>query len=105
MIKHLALASVCLGLLSVGGCSTVEGALGSAVTFIDAPSTQQAIATLETAGAKAVCAAATAQALASAVESGIGAGQSIQGSGGKFYFASSAICAAYNSSLITTATL
>jgi hypothetical protein len=93
-MKHLLFAGAMALAFSIGGCAEFDKAINGAVAWIDAPATQQALASLKSGASAFTCAVADVSAVASEVESGVGAGQSIIGTDGKVYVASTTICAA-----------
>jgi hypothetical protein len=98
-MQHLLLAGAAALAVSLGGCAEFDNAINDAVAFIDAPKTQQAISSLKSGATAFTCAVADASALASEIESGVGAGQSMIGTDGKVYVASEAVCTALGGSL------
>lgn len=95
--KHLLLAGALAA--SLGGCAEFDNAIDGAVAFIDAPKTQQAFSSLRSGATAFTCAVANVAAIASEIESGVGAGQSVIGTDGKVYVASATVCAALGGTL------
>ncbi len=78
----------------LAGCAGFDETMNKAVSWIDAPATQQAISSLKSGVTAFTCAVADASAVAQQIEAGVGAGQSIIGADGKVYVGSSTVCAA-----------
>jgi hypothetical protein len=80
--------------LSLGGCAAFDNAIDNTVAWIDSAKTQEALTSLKSGATAFTCAVANASAIAGEIEAGVGAGQSVIGTDGKIYVASSAACAA-----------
>jgi hypothetical protein len=93
-MKHLLLAGALALAAMLGGCAEFDDVINSAVAFIDAPKTQQAISSLKSGATAFTCAAADVSVIAGEIEAGVGAGQSMIGTDGKVYVASATVCAA-----------
>jgi hypothetical protein len=79
--------------IALAGCAAFDDAVNSAVAWIDAPATQQAIGSLKSGVTALTCAVADVSAVAQQIEQGVGAGQSLIGTDGKVYVASAQVCA------------
>ena len=94
-MKTLAVSAGALVLaLNLGGCAAFDNAIDNTVAWIDSAKTQQALSSLKSGAAAFTCAVADVSAVAGKIEAGLGAGQSMVGTDGKVYVASSAACAA-----------
>jgi hypothetical protein len=93
-MKHLLFAGAIALAATLGACAEFDNAINDAVAWIDAPKTQQALSSLKSGATAFTCAVADVSAIASEIESGVGAGQSMIGTDGKVYVASSTVCTA-----------
>ncbi len=98
MMKPLHAGALALA-LCVAACAGFDQTVNNAVAWIDAPATQQAVGSLKSGVIAFTCAVADASAVAKAIESGVGAGQSLIGTDGKVYVASATACAAVGATL------
>jgi hypothetical protein len=89
----------------LAGCADFDETVNKAVAWIDAPGTQQAISSLKSGVTAFTCAVANVSAVAQQIETGVGAGQSIIGTDGKVYVASSGVCVALGGTLGPTAVI
>jgi hypothetical protein len=98
-MKHAIYAGVLVLAFCLAGCADFDETLNKAVSWIDAPATQQAIGSLKSGVTAFTCAIANVSAVAQQIEAGVGAGQSIIGTDGKVYVGSSTVCAALGGTL------
>ncbi len=98
-MKYAIYAGVLALALYLAGCAGFDETMNKAVSWIDAPATQQAIASLKSGVTAFTCAVANVSAVAQQIEAGAGAGQSIIGTDGKVYVGSSTVCAALGGTL------
>lgn len=63
-MKHLLLAGALALASSLGGCAQFDNAINDAVNWIDAPKTQQALASLKSGATAFTCAVADVSAVA-----------------------------------------
>lgn len=104
-MKRAFCASAMALALCLGGCAAFDDAVNSAVAWIDAPATQQAIGSLKSGVTALTCAVANVSAVAQQIEQGVGAGQSLIGTDGKVYVASAAACKAFGGMVGPTAVI
>jgi len=104
MIRALCAGALALA-FCLGGCAAFDNAINSAVAWIDAPATQQAIGSLRSGVTALTCAVANVSAVAQLIEQGVGAGQSLVGADGKVYVASAGVCAALGGTVGATAVI
>jgi hypothetical protein len=98
-MKYSVLAGALALAFCLAGCAEFDDSVNKAVAWIDAPATQRAINSLKSGVTAFTCAVANVSAVAQQIEAGVGAGQSIIGTDGKVYVASSAVCAALGGTL------
>jgi hypothetical protein len=98
-MKYAFHAGVLLLAFCLAGCAGFDETVNKAVSWIDAPATQQAISSLKSGVTAFTCAVADVSAVAQQIEAGVGAGQSIIGTDGKVYVGSSTVCAALGGTL------
>ncbi|MGP8231532.1 MAG: hypothetical protein ACLQL2_02555 [Methylovirgula sp.] len=98
MMKPLHMGALALA-FCLAACAGFDRTINNAVAWIDAPATQQAIGSLKSGVTAFSCAVADASEVAKAIESGVGAGQSLIGTDGKVYVASAATCTALGGTL------
>ncbi len=90
-MKYAIYAGVLVLAFFLASCADFDETVNKAVSWIDAPSTQQAISSLKSGVTAFTCAVANVGAIAQQIEEGVGAGQSIIGTEGKIYVGSSMV--------------
>ena len=96
----LKIITVAVAALSLAGCAALTTDFNSAVNTIDAPATQQAVATVSKVATAVVCAVSSTSSIAQEVEVSAGASK---GATSEVYAISSTICSALGGSVIAAA--